>query len=186
MARFDVRPTPLDGLLVLERHPAGDGRGYLERLYCAAELAPWLGNRAIVQVNRTLTASRGTVRGMHYQRPPHAELKIISCLRGQVYDVVLDVRSGSPTFLQWHAEQLSGDRHTSLIIPEGMAHGFQTLSSGCEMLYFHTSAYAPQAEGALNVHDPRLGIDWPEKVTAISDRDRSHPLIDSGFGGVSI
>lgn len=183
--RFDILDTPISGLHILERKPVGDDRGYLERLFCAAELQPILSGKTIAQINHTLTANRGTVRGMHFQYPPHAETKFVSCLRGEVFDVAVDLRNNSPTFLHWHAEILSANNHRTLIIPEGFAHGFQTLSDNCEMLYFHTAPYHPGAEDVLNVHDPRLGISWPLPVTGLSPRDAGHPLLNNGFTGVT-
>lgn len=182
--RFDLIDTPLAGLVMLQRKPLGDSRGYLERLYCTDELQTLLTGGAIVQVNHTLTAAKGTVRGMHYQLPPHAEVKFVSCLRGEVFDVAVDLRHGSPTFLQWHAEILSADNHKTLVIPEGFAHGFQTLSEDCEMLYFHTMAYQPSAERGLAAADPRLSICWPMPVDGQSPRDMAHPLLDPSFMGV--
>jgi dTDP-4-dehydrorhamnose 3,5-epimerase len=183
--RFDILETPLAGLRVLQRNPIGDSRGYLERLYCSAELQTLAPGKVIVQINHTLTASRGTVRGMHFQRPPHAEVKFVSCLRGEVFDVAVDLRYHSPTFLHWHAEWLSADNHKTLVIPEGFAHGFQTLTDDCEMLYFHTAAYQPEAEGGLNAQDPRLAIQWPLPVVGLSPRDAMHPLLDNDFTGVA-
>ena len=182
--RFVVNGTPLAGLCVLQRQPLRDSRGFLERIYCAEELAPLTRDRAIVQINHTHTAARGTVRGMHYQLPPHAETKFVSCLRGEVFDVAVDIRAGSPTFLQWHGEKLTGDNHKTLLIPEGFAHGFQALSEDCEMLYFHTMAYDPTAECGLNANDPRLAICWPLTVGGQSLRDLDHPLVDRLFAGV--
>ena len=176
-ARFDILDTPLAGLRILRRKLIGDSRGYLERLFCSEELQALAPGRHIVQINHTLTASRGTVRGMHFQRPPHAEIKFVSCLRGEVFDVAVDLRNNSPTFLRWHAEVLSADNHTTLVIPEGFAHGFQTLTDDCEMLYFHTAAYHASAEDGLNALDPGLAIEWPLDVDVLSDRDRSHPMI---------
>lgn len=184
-ARFDILDTPLAGLRVLQRNPIGDSRGYLERLYCSAELQTLAPGKAIAQINHTLTASRGTVRGMHFQRPPYAEVKFVSCLRGEVFDVAVDLRHNSPTFLCWHAELLSADNHKTLVIPEGFAHGFQTLTDDCEMLYFHTAAYQPGAEGGLNAQDPRLAIRWPLPVAGQSPRDAAHPLLDDGFVGIA-
>ena len=112
-----------------------------------------------MQINHTLTGRRGTVRGMHYQRPPHAETKFISCLRGEVFDVAVDLRHDSPTFLRWHAEVLSAENHRTLVVPEGFAHGFQTLAEDCELLYLHTAAFAADSEGALNANDPRPILD---------------------------
>lgn len=184
-ARFDILPTPLADLRVLQRKPLGDSRGYLERLFCLEELAEILAGRHIAQINHTLTASRGTVRGMHFQYPPHAETKFVSCLRGEVFDVAVDLRRGSPTFLQWHGEILSADNHRTLVIAEGYAHGFQTLCDDCEMLYFHTAAYHAEAEGGVNALDPELAIKWPLEIVALSDRDRTHTILTSEFAGFS-
>jgi dTDP-4-dehydrorhamnose 3,5-epimerase len=123
---------------------------------------------------------------MHFQFPPHAEDKLVSCLRGEVFDVAIDLRSGSTTFLQWHGEILSGENCKSLLIPQGFAHGFQTLSQDCELLYLHSAAYHPGAEGALNPLDPAVGIEWPLAFTDISERDSKHPLIAQTFTGVRI
>lgn len=184
--RFEILPTPIAGLRVLQRKPLGDSRGYLERMFCEDELAEILAGRRLVQINHTLTASRGTVRGMHFQKPPHAESKYVSCLRGEVFDVAVDLRRDSPTFLRWHAEILSADNHRTMVIPEGFAHGFQTMSADCEMLYFHTAAYHAAAEGGLNAQEPRLGIAWPLPVEDMSPRDASHPLLNDDFMGVEV
>ena len=183
--RFEILDTPLAGLRALQRKPIGDSRGYLERLFCSDELQALAPGRHIAQINHTLTANRGTVRGMHFQRPPHAETKFVSCLRGEVFDIAVDLRYNSPTFLRWHAEVLSADNHKTLCIPEGFAHGFQTLTDDCEMLYFHTAAYQPGTEGGLNAQDPRLAIQWPLPVTGLSPRDAAHPLLDNDFTGVA-
>lgn len=184
--RFDILDTPLQGLKLLQRKPIGDSRGYLERLFCADDLQALISGKGIVQINHTLTAKRGTVRGMHFQHPPHAETKFVSCLRGEVFDAAVDLRRGSSTFLHWHAEVLSAGNHKTLIIPEGFAHGFQTLTEDCEMLYFHTAAYQPDAEGGLNVQDPRLAIRWPEAMTELSPRDAAHRLVTDDFSGVAV
>src|SRR5690349_10549191 len=109
MSRFIFSDTPLKGLKVLHRKPIGDSRGYLERIFCSVELQPLLDNRKIAQINLTFTAERGTVRGIHFQHPPHAETKLVSCLRGKVFDVAVDLRRGSPSFLQWYAQELSAE-----------------------------------------------------------------------------
>jgi dTDP-4-dehydrorhamnose 3,5-epimerase len=179
--RFTLVSTPLQGLVTVTRHPRRDERGYLERLFCERDLAALLPNdRRIVQVNRTLTRRTGTIRGMHFQRPPHTEMKIVSCLRGRVFDVAVDLRPGSATFFEWHGVVLSADEHTALVIPEGFAHGFQALTPECELLYFHTAAWSATAEAALHALDPAIGIRWPLPVTAMSDRDRSHPFMARG------
>lgn len=182
--RFDVQETPLPGLRLIRRNPLADQRGYLERLFCEDELADLIGDRRIVQINHTLTGRQGVVRGMHFQSPPGAEMKMVTCLRGSVFDVAVDVRQGLPTFLQWHAQVLSADNHCTFVIPEGYAHGFQTLSTDCEMLYFHTNAYSPAAEGGLNPRDPALAIEWPLEIADMSERDGSHPPVAEGFRGV--
>lgn len=184
-SRFEILPSPVPGLVVLQRKPRGDERGFFERMFCTEELRDVLGERRICQINHSVTRHRGSVRGLHFQNPPHAELKVVSCLKGEVFDVAVDLRAGSPTFMRWHGETLSSDNHTSMFIPEGFAHGFQTLTDDCEMLYFHTAAYQPEAEGGLNVQDPRLAIQWPLPVAHLSPRDAAHPLLDDGFVGVA-
>jgi dTDP-4-dehydrorhamnose 3,5-epimerase len=181
--RFTIRPTPLAGFVTLARHPRRDERGFLERLFCEQDLAAALPpGRRIVQANRTLTCVAGTVRGMHFQKPPHAEVKIVTCLRGAVFDVAVDLRPDSPTWLQWHGVVISADAHDAVVIPEGFAHGFQTLSADCELLYFHTAAWSAEAEAALHPLDPTLGIRWPKPIAALSDRDRGHPFLGANPG----
>jgi dTDP-4-dehydrorhamnose 3,5-epimerase len=183
---FDILDTPLHGLKLIQRHPIGDHRGYLERMFCLEGLKLLIPASGIAQINHTLTAKRGTVRGLHFQYPPHAETKIVSCLRGDVFDVAVDLRRGSPTFLHWHAEILSDNNHRTLLIPEGFAHGFQALTEDCELLYFHTTAYQPGAEGGLNAQDPRLSVRWPEEVLELSSRDAGYPLVTEDFSGVAV
>ena len=185
-SRFDLLDTPLSGLRILQRKPIGDSRGYLERLFCAEELQALVPGKHIAQINHTLTANRGTVRGLHFQRPPHAETKFVSCLRGEVFDVAVDLRHNSPTFLRWHAEVLSADNHKTLVIPEGFAHGFQTLTDDCEMLYFHTAAYQPGDESGLNALDSRLAIEWAMPVSGLSQRDADHAMVGDNFPGITL
>jgi dTDP-4-dehydrorhamnose 3,5-epimerase len=184
--RFDVRETPLQGLKLVQRNPVSDGRGHLDRIFCAQDLQESISGKGIVQINHTLTIRRGAVRGMHAQRPPHAETKLVACLRGAAFDVAVDIRRGSPTFLKWHAEILSAGNHRTLLIPEGFAHGFQALTDDCEMLYLHTAAYHPESECALNATDPGIGIRWPEEIAEMSPRDAAHPLVTRDFGGVVV
>jgi dTDP-4-dehydrorhamnose 3,5-epimerase len=185
-ARFDLQPTTLTGLHLLTRKPLDDDRGWFERLLCVDELQEVLGKRSVVQINRTLTQKIGSVRGMHFQHAPSAEMKLISCLRGEVFDVAVDLRPGSATFLHWHAELLSADNRKTLAIPEGFAHGFQTLTNDCEMLYVHTAAYDSAAEGGINPQDPMLAIPWPLPIAGLSARDANHPMITSDFEGVCL
>ena len=182
--RFTATATGLAGLMVVRRQRIEDARGFLSRLYCQEELAEIGFTEPVVQINQTVTRAPGMVRGLHFQRPPHAEDKLVSCLRGEVYDVAVDLRAGSPTLRQWHAERLSAENGLSLFIPKGFAHGFQALTDDCELLYLHTASYAPEAEGAVNALDPALAIDWPLPVTEMSPRDRGHPLLDDDFAGI--
>ena len=186
MDRFVARSTPLAGLSVVQRQRSADARGFFSRLYCIDELAAAAGRPfPVAQINHTHTARRGAVRGLHFQHPPHAEDKFVSGLRGEVFDVAVDLRRGSPTFLKWHAEVLSADNLKSLFIPQGFAHGFQTLSDDCELIYLHSTPYAPAAEGALHASDPALAIAWPLAITDISERDAQHARITPGFPGIS-
>jgi dTDP-4-dehydrorhamnose 3,5-epimerase len=174
--RFAIHETAISDVKLLTRVPITDDRGFLDRLFSPDEIGAVIGARRVLQINWTRTNRRGTIRGLHYQLPPHGELKLISCLRGSVYDVAVDVRENSPTFLKWHAEILTEARPASLLIPEGFAHGFQALTDDCELLYVHTGPYVPAAETGLHPRDPRLAIPWPEAITVISDRDQSHPM----------
>lgn len=182
--KFQVLATPLHDLVLLKRQPVGDARGYLERMFCTSDLQAQLGNRKIEQINHTLTEKAGTVRGLHYQIPPFAEIKFVSCIRGRVLDVAVDLRPDSPTFLSHYAVELSEFNHLTLCIPEGFAHGFQTLTTHCEMLYFHSAPYSASHEAGLNALDPRLAIQWPLPIAERSNRDQQHPNIRVDFTGV--
>lgn len=184
MSRFDFIPTPLTGLMLVQRKAIEDHRGFLSRFYCAEEFRAAGIDKPVAQINHTLTRQRGAVRGLHFQHPPHAETKVVSCLKGEILDVAVDLRRDSPTFLHWHGEILSAANRKSLLIPEGYAHGFQTLAEDCELIYLHTSPYHPESEGALNVADPRLNIAWPLPVNDLSERDRNHPFISQNFQGI--
>lgn len=184
MSRFDFIPTRLSGLKLVQRKAIEDHRGFLSRFYCAEAFADAGINKPIAQINHTLTRKKGAVRGLHFQQPPHAEIKMVSCLRGEVWDVAVDLRSDSPTFLQWYGEILSAANRKSLLIPEGYAHGFQALTEDCELIYLHTASYHPEAEGALNVADPRLNISWPMLIDDLSKRDRNHPFVSQEYQGI--
>lgn len=185
MSRFLVHDTPLAGLKLIERKLIGDARGFLARMFCAEDLSMAGWHAGIAQINHTLTQARGTVRGMHFQRSPHMEIKLVSCLRGVVWDVAVDLRAGSPTFLKWHAVELSATNHCALLIPEGFAHGFQTLTDDCELLYMHSAAYVPDAEGGVQAQDPALAISWPLPITEISTRDAQNVLLTQEFTGLT-
>jgi len=174
-ARFAITQTAIVGVRVIERTRMGDARGFLERLFDADELAASGWTWPIIQINHTRTTTRGTLRGLHYQRPPVAEAKIVTCVRGAVLDVVLDLRGGSPTRGRVHAEDLSEANRRALMIPPGCAHGFQALTDGVELIYLHSAAYAPAHEGGVDPLDPALGIVWPIANPTFSDRDCGHP-----------
>ncbi len=186
MSRFTVTDLPLAGLKRVERQNLGDSRGFLSRLFCTDELASIGWKKPIAQINLTKTAVKGSLRGMHFQYPPHAEMKLVNCIRGAVWDVAIDLRAASQTFLHWHAEELTAENRRSLLIPEGFAHGFQTLTNDCELLYFHSMPYVPGAEGALNAQDPLLNISWPLEIGEISERDRTHPYLTEQFTGLAL
>lgn len=183
--RFHVVPTPIAGVLVLEHRPRGDARGSLTRLFCADGLAACGWTRPIAQINLTRTARAGTLRGLHFQHPPHAETKLVQCLKGAICDVVVDLRAGSPTFLAHHRLTLSADTGHALLVPPGVAHGLQTLVDDVELLYCHDHPHVPAAEGGVSPFDPRLGVVWPLPVGEISERDRAHPLLAAAFEGIA-
>lgn len=181
---MNLHSTPLAGLYEIHHTPIVDVRGRFTRLFCEQELLPLRPNLHLTQINLSETRDRGAVRGLHYQIPPAAEAKLIRCLRGRAFDVAVDLRKSSPTFLQWHAVELAEDNNRAVFIPEGFAHGFQALTDEVHLLYMHTAPWTPACEAGLRHDDPRLAIAWPEPITALSDRDRSYALIDGAFGGV--
>jgi len=184
MSGFVFHDTGFDGLSLVQRKPFTDARGVFERLYCYEQLSQLVDKQTIRQANFSLTREIGVVRGLHFQNPPNSETKIISCIRGRVWDVAVDLREDSATFLEHYTVELSSDAHNSLIIPEGFAHGFQTLTADCMMAYFHTEDFQANDQGALNAMDPRLNIEWPLEITKRSDKDLDSPSIPEGFSGL--
>jgi dTDP-4-dehydrorhamnose 3,5-epimerase len=185
-AGVNIIPTPLGGVFVVETRTLSDSRGAFTRLFCAQSLADLMGSRQIVQINHSRTSRAGAVRGMHFQRPPHAEMKLVRCIRGRVWDVVVDLRADSPTFMQSHAQELDMASARMLVIPEGCAHGFQALEPDSELIYLHTAFYTPSAEGGLRHDDPALAIRWPLEPIDLSERDRSHPQLPDDFAGIQV
>ncbi|MEQ1498206.1 MAG: dTDP-4-dehydrorhamnose 3,5-epimerase family protein [Novosphingobium sp.] len=180
------QPSPIAGLYLATSHLIGDARGEFARLFDSDLLNGAHGPRPIVQINRSLTRQPGSVRGLHYQTAPALEGKWVRCLHGRVHDVAVDLRLGSPTFLQHFSVELTPDKAQALFIPEGCAHGFQVLEADSELLYLHTAAYAPAHEGGLRCDDPALAIRWPLPIGGLSQRDASHPLIDRNFKGIAV
>lgn len=174
MAKFIETPTNFEGLYIIERSINKDRRGYFERLFCPFELKTWR-DRPVAQVNHSHTIEKGSIRGLHYQNIPHLDAKLITCIQGQVLDIALDLRASSPTFGQVFVAELSAEDYTSILIPEGFAHGFQSLSADVEMLYVHSQRYVPSSEEGVNVFDTTLNIPWKLQPQNISERDLSHP-----------
>lgn len=163
-----------------------DDRGWFMRVFCKAELNKISHTKEIVQINHSYTGKKGSIRGMHFQEFPKAEIKIVKCLSGSIFDVMIDLRKGSTTFLKWYGDILSAENKHMMYIPEGFAHGFQTLKPDCEILYLHTEFYSPEYEKAIRYDDPKISIAWPEEVTDISERDKSHPHLTDDFEGLII
>lgn len=178
--------TPLTGAYIIEPKPYEDNRGSFARIYCENEVKEIGHKKRIVQINHSVTTNKGAVRGMHYQNPPKAEIKIVKCLTGSVFDVIIDLRKGSKMFLKWFGETISAKNKRMMYIPEGFAHGFQTLDSDCELLYFHTEFYSPDHEGAVRFDDPLLNINWPLRPVDLSERDLNHPLLTLDYKGIDL
>tara|TARA_B100000575_G_C22745963_1_gene445565 strand:- start:49 stop:609 length:561 start_codon:yes stop_codon:yes gene_type:complete len=185
MSSFDFQKTSLPGLTVVKRDRAFDNRGFFSRLFCVSQLTDfgWVG--PVEQINYSFTRRCGTVRGMHCQTAPHSEMKLVTCIKGKVWDVAIDLRESSPTFLHWHGEILSEENQNALLISEGFAHGFQSLSDDVEIIYCHNKAYSPGHELALNPVDPILKLQWPIEISEMSERDKNHRWIAKTFKGIS-
>ena len=186
MGNLKIRPTPLAGLVLVETMSLKDERGQFTRLFCDSECSELRPQLHWTQINLSRTSHKGTVRGMHFQHTPSAEAKLIRCLRGGVFDVAVDLRAGSPTFLHWYAAELNESSSVQIFIPEGFAHGFQTFTDDVEMLYLHTVAWSREHEDTLRHDDPKLGISWPLPVTRVSEKDRNAPLLTDGFTGIHL
>ena len=183
--RFLFEPTPLSGVWLVQRQPIGDARGFFARLYCAEEFTAIGLTEPVAQMNHSYSRRAGTVRGLHFQHPPHQETKIVSCPAGRLFDVVVDLRRGSPTFLQWFGAELSVDNQRSLVVPPGCAHGFQTLEDDSQTLYCVTAPYSAAAEDGVNPFDPAIGVRWPLQATDVSPRDAQRaPLDASTYTGI--
>lgn len=167
--------TPLRGVYRIELEKRGDERGFFARAWCRREFEAHGLSTHLCQANISYNRRAGTLRGMHYQKPPYAENKLVRCTRGAVFDVALDLRPESPSYLKWYGVELSADNGVMLYIPEGCAHGYQTLVDESEVFYQVTECYAPDHEGGAAYDDPAFGIAWPLPVTVISERDRNHP-----------
>ena len=176
--------TRLKGSYTIELELLKDVRGAFARTYCKNEFQQIGHQKGFVQMNQSFNHRKGTVRGMHYQVPPYGEIKLIRCIKGAVLDVVVDLRKGSETFLESIQVELSESNHQMIYIPEGFAHGFQTLTDDAQLVYSHTEFYAPQAEAGLNYQDPMLKLEWPLDVSVISEKDQQYPFLEPNFQGI--
>lgn len=186
MSRFVIEELPLAGAALVSRSCFKDSRGSFGRVFCEEELQSLFFGQAISQINLSVTNEKGTVRGLHFQHPPHAEKKLVSCLKGEIMDVAVDLRKDSETFLCWHAETLSRENGRAMFLPEGFAHGFQSLTEEVEILYLHTCSYEPDSEGAIHPLDEAVGVKWPLPISSISERDSSHPKLPTSFRGIEV
>ena len=167
--------VPVAGAYVIEIQPIVDERGFFARTWCAQEFRRRGLNPNLVQCSISFNRRRGTLRGMHYQEQPHPEARLVRCSSGAIYDVIVDLRPTSTTYCQWFAVELTGEDHKMIYVPEGFAHGFQTLSDNTEVFYQISEAYRPEWARGVRWNDPRFGIKWPIREMVISQRDRDFP-----------
>ena len=173
--RFE--PTKLAGAYLIHLEPRVDERGLFARAFCAQEFGGAGLETEYVQANISTNTRAGTVRGLHFQRDPHAEVKLVRCVKGAIYDVIVDMREGSQTFLRWTGAELSDENGLMMYVPKGFAHGYQALTGNASVFYMVSAFYAPQAEGGLRFDDPKLAIEWPRAVSDVSDKDARWPLL---------
>lgn len=178
------KETPLKGCFAIEFQPTADERGWFSRVYCENEFKAINHSKPFVQFNHSFNRAAGTIRGLHYQKPPFQETKLIRCISGSVYDVVVDIRQNSPTFLKHFGLKLSAVNNTMIYIPSGFAHGFQTLEENTQLLYHHTEFYQPGFEAGLRYNDAKLEITWELPPSIISERDKNFDLLTESFQGI--
>ena len=169
---------PLKGAFTIDLEKIEDGRGFFARYFCSEEFENQGLNISVTQMNTTLSKERGTIRGLHFQRPPKAEIKIVRCIRGSIWDVIVDIRESSPTYGKWYGAELNVNNRKMMYVPKGFAHGFQTIVDNVELLYLHSEFYSKEDEGGLLYNDKDVAIEWPLPVLVISKRDKSHPVLN--------
>jgi len=177
-------PTPLQGAYLVRLQPIEDERGFFVRTFCKKEFEAIGHEKEFVQMNQSYNKLKGTLRGMHYQLPPHQEIKLVRCIAGIVYDVIIDLRKDSLTYLHHFGAELSPENFCMMYVPEGFAHGFQTLSDHSSLVYHHTAYYTPGSEGGLRYDDKRLAIRWPIEPTCLSEKDQQYPYLVENFNGI--
>jgi dTDP-4-dehydrorhamnose 3,5-epimerase len=177
--------TPLKGAYLINIEKKGDERGFFARSFCQKEFNNIGLLSEFVQVNNSLTQSKGTIRGMHYQLNPSAEVKLVRCIRGALYDVILDLRPDSSSFGKWFGRELSAKNRQMMYVPRGFSHGFITLEDNTETFYFASEFYSPNNERGIRYNDPRFGIDWPIEPTELSKKDENFPDFDPDWHGIS-
>lgn len=178
--------TPLENAYLIDLDKREDDRGFFSRYFCKNEFELHGLSTNWVQINNSFSKNVGTLRGLHFQYPPHQEDKLVRCLKGAIWDVIVDIRKDSLTFRKWFCAELNSKNRTMMYIPKGFAHGFQVLKPNSEILYFHSAFYSKEFEGGLRFDDPLLGIKWPIEVTYLSLRDQSHPFLSPTFKGIEL
>jgi dTDP-4-dehydrorhamnose 3,5-epimerase len=184
--KFNRKLTAIQGLVIISKISHIDPRGNFTNLFSKSEFKKMGINSKLDSVNYSYTKKRGTFRGFHFQNFPHNELKIVSCIKGEIIDFCLDLRKSSPTYLNYHSEILSGENNRSLVIPEGCAHGFQSLKDDCQLIYFHSNPYVQESEGGVNILDPIFNIKLPIEISEISDKDKNYEFIKNDFPGIKL
>jgi dTDP-4-dehydrorhamnose 3,5-epimerase len=178
--------TSINGVYLIDLDLFEDERGWFARTFCKNEFEKIGFTEEWVQVNHSFTKRRGTLRGLHFQNPPNTEIKLVRCIAGKIFDVAVDLRINSPTFLKWFGTELSAANKKMLYIPAGVAHGFLTLSDDVEIIYHHSAFYTPSSEGGIHYLDPSLKINWPGEILHLSERDKNFPHLSANFKGIEI
>jgi dTDP-4-dehydrorhamnose 3,5-epimerase len=183
---LEFKPTGLKGSFTIEVKPFVDERGFFTRIFCENEFETHGLKKEVVQANQSFTKGIGSIRGLHMQLPPHAETKVIKCISGKVFDVIVDVRRNSPTFLKWFGAELSAKNKLMMYVPEGFAHGFQTLTEEAEIIYFVSQFYHKPSERTIRFDEPRVNIKWPLPLNHISEKDKQANFLEGDFPGCII
>ena len=179
--KMQFTQTPLDGAFLIDLEKREDSRGFFARMFCPREFEQHGLRPSLAQINTAMSFEKGTLRGMHYQLPPHAEIKVVKCLRGAVHDVILDLRPDSATFGTWFGAELNDDNRRMMYIPEGFGHGYYSLTDNAELLYLTTEFYSPESERTIRWDDPKFGIEWPGEPAVISEKDAAARDFDLAY-----